>query len=76
MALEEDAAQALISTLAPREGSDQIHRFRVAAAHISTLAPREGSDCFVTRLIFTPFDFYPRSPRGERRYFIGKVIYG
>ena len=59
-----------ISTLAPREGSDmETEAWEALVQYISTLAPREGSDAHQQLSICVLFlHFYPRSPRGERRY--------
>ena len=59
-----------ISIHAPREGSDAL-RFGALFCHkaISIHAPREGSDEHLPVEIKQKFDFYPRSPRGERRVF-------
>ena len=57
-----------ISIHAPREGSDQQDGQDLNAVAISIHAPREGSDG--TRHLRTwtlDRNFYPRSPRGERR---------
>ena len=58
-----------ISTLAPREGSDLAPTFgNEDIQAISTLAPREGSDPANLRASRKADHFYPRSPRGERRF--------
>ena len=57
-----------ISIHAPREGSDgQSASAVVDTAAISIHAPREGSDAAQQLLPIVDDDFYPRSPRGERR---------
>ena len=57
-----------ISTHAPREGSDIKLMVSPLVHWISTHAPREGSDPAVpTSIRSTIANFYPRSPRGERR---------
>src|SRR5699024_5468844 len=58
-----------ISIHAPREGSDPPGN-APGAPHrgkISIHAPREGSDLPDLRPCYIGMDFYPRSPRGERR---------
>ena len=58
----------MISIHAPREGSDGPTRAPCGSMNISIHAPREGSD--LPRLLagrIQPQNFYPRSPRGERR---------
>ena len=57
----------LISIHAPREGSDPICAKITANRNISIHAPREGSDGFSAGGNDGIPDFYPRSPRGERR---------
>ena len=52
----------LISTLAPREGSDQVCLLVDQIALISTLAPREGSDAPAMVCPLAIRDFNPRSP--------------
>ena len=56
-----------ITSHAPREGSDSSGPPASTASTISIHAPREGSDFIngLSRRFY--FDFYPRSPRGERR---------
>ena len=56
----------IISIHAPREGSDQRRLDSIPPRPISIHAPREGSDEVFQRFLVTLFDFYPRSPRGER----------
>ena len=56
-----------ISIHAPREGSDLTTRCMMRAANISIHAPREGSDHGTQSGPERGPDFYPRSPRGERR---------
>ena len=57
-----------ISIHAPREGSDIAQQNLVVnKILISIHAPREGSDSCSAFTTPTPPDFYPRSPRGERR---------
>ena len=64
----------MISTLAPREGSDIVIAALLHEDHsISTLAPREGSDRLARDFIVGCLDFYPRSPRGERQICAGTV---
>ncbi len=58
----------LISTLAPREGSDICSTNVLNFLYISTLAPREGSDLSSVSIVSTTFNFNPRSPRGERHF--------
>ena len=55
-----------ISTLAPREGSDNYLNQMPRLITISTLAPREGSDALQIQTFSGPLNFNPRSPRGER----------
>ena len=62
------AASRTISIHAPREGSDLLRRRGPQhRAAISIHAPREGSDRFRPSPAPATADFYPRSPRGERR---------
>ena len=57
----------IISTHAPRAGSDVTHEQPVTrAVHISTHAPRAGSDPTRAGAIPALFYFNPRSPCGER----------
>ena len=57
-----------ISIHAPREGSDRTGKIYLSVGHISIHAPREGSDPQTISAARCPlWDFYPRSPRGERR---------
>ena len=58
----------LISTHAPRTGSDGFEPILLSASAISTHAPRTGSD-FMLLSIQSRFSWYfnPRSPHGERR---------
>ena len=56
-----------ISIHAPREGSDGTIRSRCVHTRISIHAPREGSDLFPVAVPIAWLNFYPRSPRGERR---------
>ena len=64
----EDAADAHISTHAPRTGSDSCPTTkRKLDARISTHAPRTGSDDAFKYLTCTFQHFNPRSPHGERR---------
>ena len=57
----------LISTHAPRAGSDFLLDYIIGQAHISTHAPRAGSDTTWTDGDLITADFNPRSPCGERR---------
>ena len=57
----------LISIHAPREGSDEQKNARPDFLPISIHAPREGSDGQKGPSIGRSSNFYPRSPRGERR---------
>ena len=59
----------VISIHAPREGSDALRTFQFMAKEISIHAPREGSDSRTTCPAVERQNFYPRSPRGERRAF-------
>ena len=61
------ARQIAISIHAPREGSDDIRHKGERYEKISIHAPREGSDPAMTAAGCCWTDFYPRSPRGERR---------
>ena len=56
-----------ISIHAPREGSDICLRYCASPSTISIHAPREGSDPGHPHFGGQHPDFYPRSPRGERR---------
>ena len=56
-----------ISIHAPREGSDLVDVPAILAIDISIHAPREGSDPHLCGHGVRHQDFYPRSPRGERR---------
>ena len=56
----------LISIHAPREGSDVGGRIGCLPLVISIHAPREGSDCSSLPTTRRWWNFYPRSPRGER----------
>ena len=56
-----------ISIHAPREGSDEVMAGLWGNDEISIHAPREGSDLELEVYVDIISDFYPRSPRGERR---------
>ena len=57
-----------ISIHAPREGSDITPAaIKALAKLISIHAPREGSDASLWYNVCMKYNFYPRSPRGERR---------
>ena len=56
----------VISTHAPRVGSDLKQYVVGAYGNISTHAPRVGSDAWARTSSFSPINFNPRSPRGER----------
>ena len=56
-----------ISIHAPREGSDAGHKGLCRMDKISIHAPREGSDSIKMPSARPCCNFYPRSPRGERR---------
>ena len=57
-----------ISIHAPRVGSDSFRRSRQGCSwKISIHAPRVGSDQYRRICCAVGKDFYPRSPRGERR---------
>ena len=65
-----------ISIHAPREGSDMNgDAFAVLPYDISIHAPREGSDVRKRAGCLPATDFYPRSPRGERRCFLGPPLH-
>ena len=66
-----DLGQGVISIHAPREGSDVWVRRTGGCRPISIHAPREGSDYLRDGARKSQKDFYPRSPRGERR---GRVV--
>ena len=55
-----------LSTL-PARGATPVRRRHVSQHRISIHAPREGSDDHWDAMAFAMPDFYPRSPRGERR---------
>ena len=56
-----------ISIHAPREGSDNpLPNTSAILTNISIHAPREGSDPTASAARCPLWDFYPRSPRGER----------
>ena len=57
----------MISIHAPREGSDGVLFDGIHKLLISIHAPREGSDAAGPADAGDHPDFYPRSPRGERR---------
>ena len=66
--LLEKVTHKWISIHAPREGSDTVvSTAEDVAGLISIHAPREGSDSCSQGLSGQRQDFYPRSPRGERR---------
>ena len=56
-----------ISIHAPREGSDGLGTLGKPHGPISIHAPREGSDVLEFHQSVCIRNFYPRSPRGERR---------
>ena len=60
------AGRVLISTHAPRTGSDDTVGEAGDALDISTHAPRTGSDGFSPGAAPPPRHFNPRSPHGER----------
>ena len=58
-----------ISIHAPREGSDLIQRVMLPILKVISIhAPREGSDGWSAPTQTPHPHFYPRSPRGERRW--------
>ena len=62
----------LISIHAPREGSDRAARTALTRLMVISIhAPREGSDEKRRCSLCLHPDFYPRSPRGERRHIWG-----
>ena len=60
-------AHVLISTHAPRTGSDDQGADTYESFAISTHAPRTGSDVLLCCVCRSPRHFNPRSPHGERR---------
>ena len=60
------ALSLFLSTL-PARGATKLPRIPGRAAEISIHAPREGSDTQNTAQTGNHANFYPRSPRGERR---------
>ena len=58
----------VISIHAPREGSDTATASNCWSTEISIHAPREGSDGRRKDRGGQRHNFYPRSPRGERRW--------
>ena len=65
---------AEISIHAPREGSDGcLALAQGMGPDISIHAPREGSDTYGTYILGARYNFYPRSPRGERQTGKGRV---
>ena len=67
MALSMSNISILISTHAPRTGSDDDGAcYFVVRRRISTHAPRTGSDKNNGRQFFLRHHFNPRSPHGER----------
>ena len=61
-------ANVVISTHAPRTGSDAVQFDAGCFVYISTHAPRTGSDCArCWSLSARCLNFNPRSPHGERR---------
>ena len=67
-ALLQTAVSVAISIHAPRVGSDIFTPpITVQRMPISIHAPRVGSDQRRYKGLWSHFDFYPRSPRGERR---------
>ena len=65
--LQRRLVQVLISIHAPRVGSDEIDSGMATTMKISIHAPRVGSDDSQRETPKIMGDFYPRSPRGERR---------
>ena len=57
---------AFLSTL-PARGATLLLAFECQAKTISIHAPREGSDGRICGTGLLEINFYPRSPRGERR---------
>ena len=66
---------AFLSTL-PARGATFALRLLFLLGHISIHAPREGSDTGNQLGSITQSDFYPRSPRGERRLSVVKPEFG
>ena len=62
----EPSEQAFLSTL-PARGATLSAQRGCWQIRISIHAPREGSDSTPPRPVRPPTNFYPRSPRGERR---------
>ena len=65
---QDDIRATLISTHAPRTGSDATRDGRKVMNAISTHAPRTGSDLFPRKGRNEEGHFNPRSPHGERRW--------
>ena len=63
-----------ISTHAPRTGSDRSVPVCGRRRSISTHAPRTGSDRSLEQRCPYRFNFNPRSPHGERRFFHADVL--
>ena len=65
-----------ISIHAPRGGSDCIGRLYQQGRVISIHAPRGGSDYFYVCPLIVAYNFNPRSPWGERRFFLFLTYHG
>ena len=61
------AVPSFLSTL-PARGATPSWERRPTPGPISIHAPREGSDAATNLRLVSFFNFYPRSPRGERPY--------
>ena len=57
----------IISTLAPREGSDHMYIHARHGGPFLPSLPARGATVFLAAQSWPRADFYPRSPRGERR---------
>ena len=72
--LEPATGVSLFLSALPARGATIVRFACCLLLRISIRAPREGSDKCCRLLILRDVNFYPRSPRGERRYFCFAIL--
>ena len=67
--------RGVISIHAPREGSDAgAHGYKARSQTFLSTLPARGATLYSASCSFRTRDFYPRSPRGERRLLQGLLL--